>query len=147
MFNRKEISNKVRDHRLMKNPQLGRFYLLPKIHKRTSNVPGRPVISNNGIASENISAFLDFHLKKYSSNNTTYFRGQLEIHATFRSNRWYTWNRFHLMFTSILLKNLQKHINYFRRINVKKRKWKGLNNNFVYKNYRHASVLACYLMP
>ena len=47
----------------MENPQLGRFYLLPKIHKRTSNVPGRPVISNNGTASENISAFLDFHLK------------------------------------------------------------------------------------
>jgi len=37
--------------------------LLPKIHKRTKNVPGRPVISNNGTATENISAFLDFHLK------------------------------------------------------------------------------------
>ena len=47
----------------MKKPQLGRFYLLPKIHKRTSNVPGHPVISNNGTATENISAFLDFHLK------------------------------------------------------------------------------------
>ena len=42
---------------------MGRFYLLPKIHKRTENVPGRPVISNNGTATENISAFLDFHLK------------------------------------------------------------------------------------
>ena len=55
MFNQKEIDNP------------GRFYLLPKIHKRTSNVPGRPVISNNGTATENISAFLNFHLKKIVS--------------------------------------------------------------------------------
>ena len=62
MFNQKEINNKVRDY-LMKKPQLGRFYLLPKIHKRTPNVPGCSVISNNGTAMENISTFLDFHLK------------------------------------------------------------------------------------
>ena len=35
------------------NHTLGRFYLLPKIHKRLHNVPGRP----------DISSFLDFHLK------------------------------------------------------------------------------------
>ena len=67
MFNRKEINNKVRDYLIMKKPQLGRFYLLPKIHKRTPNVPGRPVISNNGRATENISTFLDFHLKNIVS--------------------------------------------------------------------------------
>ena len=63
MFNQKEIKNKVRVY-LIEKPRLGRFYLLPKIHKRTSNVPGHPMISNNGTATENISAFLDFHLKK-----------------------------------------------------------------------------------
>ena len=47
----------------MNKPQLGRFYLFPKIHKRTSYVPGPPVISNNGTATENIFAFLGFHLK------------------------------------------------------------------------------------
>ena len=41
----------------MNKPQLGRFYLFPKIHKRTSYVPGPPVISNNGTATENIFAF------------------------------------------------------------------------------------------
>ena len=51
----------------MEKPQLGRFYLLPRIHERTSNVPGRPVISNNGTATENISAFLDYHLKNIVS--------------------------------------------------------------------------------
>ena len=67
MFNRKEINNKVRDYLIMKKPQLGKFYILPKILKRTSNVPRRPVISNNGTATENISAFLDFHLNNIVS--------------------------------------------------------------------------------
>ena len=45
----------------VKDPKFARFYLLPKIHKRLNNVPGRPVISNCGYYTENISAFLDFH--------------------------------------------------------------------------------------
>ena len=44
-------------------PKFGRFYLLHKIHKRLQSVPGRPVISNSGFYTENISEFLDFHLK------------------------------------------------------------------------------------
>ena len=43
--------------------KFGRFYLLPKIHKRLHSVPGRPIISNSGFYTENISALLDFHLK------------------------------------------------------------------------------------
>ena len=44
-------------------PKLGRFYLLPEIHKRLENVPGRPVISYCGTATERISEFLDFHIQ------------------------------------------------------------------------------------
>ena len=47
----------------VKDPKFARFYLLPKIHKRLNNVPGRPVRSNCGYYTENISAFLDFHLQ------------------------------------------------------------------------------------
>ena len=50
----------------MNKPKLGRFYLLPKIHKRLHNVPGRPVISNSGFFTEIISAFLEYHLKPFS---------------------------------------------------------------------------------
>ena len=68
MFNRQELNNnKVRHYLIMKKAQLGRFYLLPKIHKRTSNVPERTVISKNETATENISAFLDFHLQNIVS--------------------------------------------------------------------------------
>ena len=36
---------------------LGKMYLLPKIHKRLENVPGRPVISNCGTPTEKASEF------------------------------------------------------------------------------------------
>ena len=43
------------------NARAGRFYLLPKIHKK--NCPGRPVISGCNTPTEKISAFVDHQLK------------------------------------------------------------------------------------
>ena len=60
---RGDISRETLDYFLINNPKLGRFYLLPKIHKRLHSVPGRPVISNSSFYTENISSFLDFRLK------------------------------------------------------------------------------------
>ena len=37
---------------------LGKLYLLPKIHKRLYDVPGKPVISNCGTPTEKVSEFL-----------------------------------------------------------------------------------------
>ena len=51
----------------MKRTQLSRFYLLPKIHKRTLNVSGRHVISYNWSTTKNIFAFLGFLLKNIVS--------------------------------------------------------------------------------
>ena len=45
------------------NPRPGRFYLLPKIHK--DGVPGRPICSSNGHPTENISRFVDAHIRKF----------------------------------------------------------------------------------
>ena len=42
---------------------LGKMYLLLKIHKRLSDVPGRPVILNCGMLTEKVSEFLDYQLK------------------------------------------------------------------------------------
>ena len=50
----------------VKDSKFGRFYLLPKIHKHLNNVPGRPVISNCGYSTENISGVLDFHLQCFA---------------------------------------------------------------------------------
>ena len=71
---RGDISDSTLDYFLVNNPKLGRFYLLPKIHKRLQNVPGRPVILNSGYYMENISAFLEFHLKPLAQKVKSYIK-------------------------------------------------------------------------
>ena len=56
---RGDFPNNTLDYFLVKDPKSARFYLLLKIHKRLHDVPGRPVISNYGYYTENISSFLD----------------------------------------------------------------------------------------
>ena len=86
----KEIIAKIRkagdlkkynlDYLIMKDKKFTRFYLLPKIHKRLHNVPGRPVISNSGYYTENISSFLENHLqlaqvvKSYIKNTNEFLK-------------------------------------------------------------------------
>ena len=53
---------------------MGRLYLLPKIHKRLRNVPGRPVISNCGTSTERVSEFLDHRLKPIMKAGKSYIR-------------------------------------------------------------------------
>ena len=53
---------------------LGKFYLLPKIHKRLVNVPGRPVISNCGTPTEKASEFLDHLLQPVMRSGKSYIK-------------------------------------------------------------------------
>ena len=59
----------------MNKPKLGRLYPLPKIHKQLHNVPGRPVISNSRFFTENISTFLEYHLKPLSQKVKSFIKG------------------------------------------------------------------------
>ena len=64
---------------IMKEPKFARFYLLAKIHKRLHNVPGRPVISNSGYYTENISTFLDHHLEPLDQAVKSYIKDTNEF--------------------------------------------------------------------
>ena len=57
------ISEENRRYLKRKDNGVGRFYLLPKIHKRLISVRGRPVVSNCGTPTERISEFVDFYLQ------------------------------------------------------------------------------------
>ena len=65
--NRGDISHETLGYPSVNNSKLGRFYLLHNIHKQLHNVLGRPVISNSGIYTTNISPLLSIilnHLPK-----------------------------------------------------------------------------------
>ena len=64
----------VTDFLKVNEGKLGRFYLLPKIHKGLSGVKGRPVISNCGTVTENISEYLDHHLNPLVSLGRSYIK-------------------------------------------------------------------------
>ena len=57
-----------------KATNLGKLYLLPKIHKRLENVPGRPVILNCVTPTENVSEFLDSQLKSVMQRSRSYIK-------------------------------------------------------------------------
>ena len=61
MKNFKLITEKNFEYFNIKDPKAGRFYLLPKIHKK--QVPGRPICSSIGHPTCNISKFVDAHIK------------------------------------------------------------------------------------
>ena len=70
---------------MVKDPKFARFYLLPKIHKRLYDVPGRPVISNCGYYTENISSFLDFHLQPLTREVKSYIKDTNDFLKKLRS--------------------------------------------------------------
>ena len=57
-----EITNKVKTYLTVDNPRTPELYLLPKIHKGTTPVLGRPIVSANQSHTERISAFVDLFL-------------------------------------------------------------------------------------
>ena len=69
----------------VKDPKFARFYLLPKIHKRLNNVPGRPVIFNCSYYTKNISAFLGFHLQPLAQAVKLYIKETNNILNKLRS--------------------------------------------------------------
>ena len=52
---RGDLTSDTLNYFLVKDTKFPRFYLLPKINKSFYEVPGRPVISNCGFNTENIS--------------------------------------------------------------------------------------------
>ena len=51
---------------------MGKIDLLPKIHKKLYDIPGRPVISNCGTPTEKASEFLDNQLEEVMQNEWSY---------------------------------------------------------------------------
>ena len=57
-----------------RNYRTSQFYMLPKIHKRLQNPPGRPIVSGNGCPTERISQFCDFFLQPIVKDTRSYIK-------------------------------------------------------------------------
>ncbi|CAN7997262.1 unnamed protein product, partial [Ixodes hexagonus] len=68
----KRIDDKTMRSLIPLDPQPGRFYMLPKIHKQ--NNPGRPIISGIGTVTENISSFIDLLIKDIPPKFASYVK-------------------------------------------------------------------------
>ena len=57
-----------------KATNLGKLYILPKIHKGLCKLPGRPITSNYRTPTEKVSKFLDDHLQPIRKQGESYIR-------------------------------------------------------------------------
>ena len=69
-----QISDKCRSYLSNESPRTPQLYLLPKIHKNQSPVPGRPIVSANNSPSERISQFADFFLQPLVKTTRSYIK-------------------------------------------------------------------------
>ena len=84
---RGDLKNETIKYFEVKDPKFARFYLLPKIHKRLNNLPGRPVISSCGYYTENKSAFLDFHMEHLAQTVKSHIKDTNDFLNKLRSLR------------------------------------------------------------
>ena len=74
MVKNKEITEDVGAFLVQESPRTSQFYLLPKIHKKLDNPPGRPIVSANDCPTERISQFVDFFQQPLLHHNKSHLK-------------------------------------------------------------------------
>jgi len=69
-----EISDKCADYLCNTQPRTPQLYLLPKIHKNKTPVPGRPIVSANNSPTEKISQLADNFLQPIVQTTKSYVK-------------------------------------------------------------------------
>jgi hypothetical protein len=72
MLNEELIDDDTYQYLNVTSARPGRFYMLPKIHKK--GIPGRPICSSNKHPTERISEFVDHHIRKYVTELPSHIR-------------------------------------------------------------------------
>ena len=76
LLNLKKYKKKYKKvtHEYKKVSNLGKLYLLPKIHKRLYKISGRPATSNYGTPTEKASEFLNYYIKLIMQRGKFYMK-------------------------------------------------------------------------
>jgi hypothetical protein len=139
-------------------PKVGRFYLLPTIHK--VNNPGRPIVSANGHPTEKISEFVDFHLRthvealpSHLKDTTDYLQKMESMNPFLRTPLFFRWTLRHYTLTSHIM-TVSKHVERPGTNDWLKtgkmtfyKKWYSMdftnycNTHVIYTHYMHSVVV------
>ena len=74
MLKRGEITERVARFLVTEEPRTAQLYLLPKVHKNVTPVPGQPIVSANESPTERVSAFVDNFLAPIVKTGRSYIR-------------------------------------------------------------------------
>ena len=74
MVKNDDITDKVKKRLCGEKPRTPEIYFLPKIHKKQTPPPGRPIVSANNCPTENISAFVDHFLNPMVKEQRSYIK-------------------------------------------------------------------------
>ena len=74
MFANKEITEKTYKYLCDGGTKTSIFYILPKIHKRRENPPGRPIVSSINCPTEKISQLIDIVLRPYAQKGKSFVK-------------------------------------------------------------------------
>ena len=104
------------------------MHLLPKIHKRSDKVPGRPVISNCETATEKASDFLDHHLQPIMKLGVPYIKETNEFLSKHRNLGKVKENAF-LLTADVV--GLYPSIPYNEGLEVLRKQFNAFDNKFI----------------
>ncbi|XP_069615983.1 uncharacterized protein [Ranitomeya imitator] len=73
------ITTKMMEGLMVEFPIVPTFYLTPKVHKDTTNPPGRPIVSGIGSLTEKICRYIDFYLQQCVETLPSFIRDTTDI--------------------------------------------------------------------
>ena len=79
MIKRGEITERVARFLVTKEPRTAHLYLLSKVHKNMTPVPGRPIVSANDSPTERVSAFVDNFLAPIVRTGRSFIRDTIDF--------------------------------------------------------------------
>ena len=74
LLDEEEIDDNCSNYLHIDKERTSLFYMLPKIYKRLTNPPGRPIVSGNSCPTERISKLVDFFLQPTIPELPSYIR-------------------------------------------------------------------------
>ncbi|KAM4696110.1 xaa-Pro aminopeptidase 2 [Rhinophrynus dorsalis] len=109
-FERNIISKEELEFIQVKHHEPAFLYHNPKIHKSTSNPPGRPIVAGINSMTSHLSQYIDHFLQEYVVNLPSYIRDSQHVLEKMEEIQWQPGYRWVSMNVVSLYTNIQHHL-------------------------------------